>query len=320
MGTTFYYKMKNVLGESTQKFIKRIFNVSYMMEFIASTRGNKQLLVLDGYVYSEHRKLANNVVSWECINRRNARSCLAKIKTMDGLEVGRLHVHTHAPDPEKVKLMKLRSEVKTRAKQTMDNTRDIINNAVAGQVQEVLGLLPSEDTIRRDIRRNRQAVNQIPPVPQPNNLQFVLPQRYCITTEGDQFLQVDSFANHSRMLLFASQKSLDLLARCPHWYMDGTFDTLPPQFMQLYTVHGIKNGRNIIGVYAMLTNKHEDTYERMLRHVQFLSGNANPATINIDFERAVINACRTVFPLSLLSGCFFFIYHKTFTGKFKKTI
>ena len=55
MGTTFYYKMKNVLGESTQKFIKRIFNVSYMMEFIASTRGNKQLLVLDGYVYSEHR-------------------------------------------------------------------------------------------------------------------------------------------------------------------------------------------------------------------------------------------------------------------------
>ena len=89
--------------------------------------------------------------------------------------------------------------------------------------------------------------------------------------------------------------------------------------MQLYTVHGIKNGRNIIGVYAMLTNKHEDTYERMPRHVQFLLGNANPVTINIDFERAVIHACRTVFPLSLLSGCFF-IYHKTFTGKFKKTI
>ena len=67
--------------------------------------------------------------------------------------------------------------------------------------------------------------------------------------------------------------------------------------MQLYTVHGIKNARNI--------NKQEDTYERMMRHVQFLSGNANPVTINIDFERAIINACRTVYPLSLLSGCFF---------------
>ena len=77
--TTFCFKMKIVVGESTQNIIKRIFNVGYMMEFISSIRGNKQLLVLDGYVYSEHIKLANNVVSWECINRRNARSCLAEI-------------------------------------------------------------------------------------------------------------------------------------------------------------------------------------------------------------------------------------------------
>ena len=42
-----------------------------MMEFIASSRGNKQLLVLDGYVHSEHRRVANNVISWEYINRGN---------------------------------------------------------------------------------------------------------------------------------------------------------------------------------------------------------------------------------------------------------
>ena len=59
--------------------------------------------------------------------------------------------------------------------------------------------------------------------------------------------------------------------------------------------------RNVIGAYAMLTNKQEVTYER----VQFLTGNASPATIGTDFERAAINACRTVFPLTGLSGCFF---------------
>ena len=107
------------------------------------------------------------------------------------------------------------------------------------------------------------------------------------------------------MLLFGSQRGLDFLARCPHWYMDGTFDTLPPQFMQLYTVHGINNGRNVIGAYAMLTNKQEVTYERVLRHLQFLTGNASPATISTDLQRAAINACRTVFPLTGLSGCFF---------------
>ena len=33
------------------------------------------------------------------------------------------------PDPEKVKVMKLRSEMKTRARETMDKTRDILDNA-----------------------------------------------------------------------------------------------------------------------------------------------------------------------------------------------
>ena len=118
---------------------------SAIMEFIASSRGNKPLLILDGYVYSKHRRLSNNVISWECINRRNKQSCIAK---MDDLEVGRLHAHTCVPDPEKVKVMKLRSEMKTRTKETMDKTRDILNNAVGGQTQQVLGLLPSEETMR----------------------------------------------------------------------------------------------------------------------------------------------------------------------------
>ena len=99
------------------------------------------------------------------------------------------------------------------------------------------------------------------------------------------------------------QLPFGFLVRCPHWYMDGTFDTsLPQQFMQLY---GIKDGRNVIGAYAMLTNEQKVTYERVLRHVQFLNRNANPATINIDFESAAINSCRTVFPFSVLLGCFF---------------
>ena len=115
------------------------------MEFIASSRGNKQLLVLDGYVHSEHRRLANNVISWGCINRGNMHSCIAKIKTMGGMEVGRLHDHTCVPDQETIKLMKLRNQMKARAKKTMDKTRDILNNAVSGQTQCAWTV-----TVRRD--------------------------------------------------------------------------------------------------------------------------------------------------------------------------
>ena len=75
--------------------------------------------------------------------------------------------------------------------------------------------------------------------------------------------------------------------------------------MQLYTIHGIKNGRNVASFYSLLTNKRENTYERMLRHVQFFTGDVNPVSLNIDFDIAAINACTRVFPLSTLRGCFF---------------
>ena len=107
------------------------------------------------------------------------------------------------------------------------------------------------------------------------------------------------------MLIFGSQKGMDFLSTSEHWFMDGTFNTLPPQFMQLYTIHGIKSGRNVIGVHAMLMNKRQDTYEELLRHVSNFAINAMPTSINIDFERAAINVCWVVFPLALVRCCFF---------------
>ena len=181
----------------------------------------------------------------------------------------------------------------------MDKTRDILNNAVAGQAQNFLGMLPNCETTRRDIRRNRQAA--LPPVLQAHNLQFIWPQAYCVTADGDQFLQVDSFANNSRMLMFGSQEGMDFLAVSQHWYMDGWHGTVTVHAI----IHSVKSSKNVIGMYALLTNKQQHTYERMLRHIEILIGNANPTSISLDFERLAINACSTVYPLSELSGCFF---------------
>ena len=101
----------------------------------------------------------------------------------------------------------------------------------------------------------RQKVNQLHPVPRPDDLQFVLPRQFCVTTENDEFLQVNNYANGSRVVVFGSQVAIDYLRSCDHWYMDGTFETVPPQFPQLYTIHEIKNGRNVIGPYGLLTTR-----------------------------------------------------------------
>ena len=59
------------------------------MEFIPSPRGNKPLIL------------------WDCLNWLKAKSCNAKVKTLNALQE-RLHNHTHPADPEKVEVMKVR--------------------------------------------------------------------------------------------------------------------------------------------------------------------------------------------------------------------
>ena len=105
------------------------------------------------------------------------------------------------------------------------------------------------------------------------------------------------------MLIFATQASATFLSTCEHWFMDGTF-SVPPQFAQLYTVHGLKANRTIPCVYALLPNKREATYTEMCTQIrQFVPG--QPQTILTDFERGAINAVANVYPNVTPKGCLF---------------
>jgi hypothetical protein len=164
--------------------------------------------------------------------------------------------------------------------------------------------LPSLATISRDIRKQRQLAQGIPAVPAPNDHAFLIPQAFTVTSTGQPFLQVDCQLA-GRMLLFASQESLDFLSQSPDWFMDGTFSTVPQQFAQLYTVHGLQDGRHVVGMYALLPDKREATYERMLRHLNGLINGAGPTSVMVDFERAAINAISRVYPAAEKKGCLF---------------
>ena len=187
--------------------------------------------------------------------------------------------------------------MKYRARTTLEKTRDIISGGAAGEDDNVLANLPSARTMRLDIQRQRQKANNLSRVPNDDDFAFAIPQQYCVTTTGEEFVQVDSHYD-GRMLMFRSAENIAFLRNSPDWFMDGTFDTVPPpplpQFLQLYTVHGYDRGRNAVGIYALLQNK-TATYQRMMDHVRFLADGVVPNSISVDYERAAINAVRTVY-------------------------
>ena len=87
--------------------------------------------------------------------------------------------------------------------------------------------------------------------------------------------------------------------------MDGTFSVIPPGFAQLYTFHGMRNGRILVGFYTLLVNTRINTYVELLTEVGRLTNDVVSERFVVDFEQAMINALGQMYPGIPLKGCLF---------------
>lgn len=89
----------------------------------------------------------------------------------------------------------------------------------------------------------------------------------------ERFLQSEITIGNSKILIFARQQFLDLLADTDNWLGDGTFKSAPPLFTQLFIIHAKwRNTHRVVPcIYAILPDKRESTYTAMFHEVvQFL--------------------------------------------------
>src|SRR5690606_15188544 len=97
--------------------------------------------------------------------------------------------------------------------------------------------------------------------------------------------------DESRFFIFATRESLQLLNMSQDWLADGTFETSPSLFCQIYTVHAVTLCKGIVPlVYMLLPNKAQATYVRAFSKLQELLENPLVQRIITDFEYGVINA------------------------------
>ena len=118
----------------------------------------------------------------------------------------------------------------------------------------------------------------------------------------ERFLHFDSGPNDTkRIMVFTTLPGLDLLSGADDWFCDGTFSTAPSVFFQIYTIHASVEGILIPIVYALLPDKKEETYFRLLScfDIEF------PKRATIDFEIAVKNAFNSVSQNVQIQYCYF---------------
>ena len=277
--------------------------VSEVMGFFQSEKCGRKL-VRDGYMYHKNTTQGNGSTYWECCERRSGSGCKAKI-TLDpnDIFVGQSAPHTHPPNQEKVEAQKSRSRMRIDARISNARTNNVVAANLAVANDAVLAQLPSLETMRRDVRRNRQVHQELPEVPDRGNHLFEIPHPFDETTTGERFLHYDN-NREARILTFGTRRSFDHLANSDHWFMDGTFSTVPFQFSQLLS-HGLNQGRNAVGAYCLLPDKRANTYVEMLTEIHVLANDVIPESVMIDFEQGMIAAWEQVFPLATIKGCLF---------------
>ncbi|KAL8600339.1 hypothetical protein ACOMHN_060955 [Nucella lapillus] len=241
-------------------------------------------------------------VFWRCTERRN--ECKAMAITCANTDVIIYQpegVHNHEKPAVKVAIVDLKKKVKEDVHQPI---KRLYSQAFeAEDPEDVSG--PSYTSLKLILYRERKTL--IPPLPV--RLRGIALQGcWTETLDSESFLLAND-GDDDKMLVFSTDKNLEILSASRDFYMDGIFSVSPHLFSQLYTLHVMFLGQMIPVVFALLANKAQSTYTRLFDILSHLCHTRNlpldPRAIHTDFEMAALQACRISFPKTSLRGCFF---------------
>ena len=110
-----------------------------------------------------------------------------------------------------------------------------------------------------------------------------------MTRCGESFLTHKSDAqDEGRILICTIYENIQYLNTSATLFSDGTFETAPTQFTQLFTVHGVVLDYTMPLIYALTMKRQEDiyryVYEKVLAFAQKRNLNINPSLCMVHFE------------------------------------
>lgn len=269
--------------------------------FVKTKRGNDKLCVA-GYYYTKNNSIENTTY-WRC----EVRSCPGRLVLKENKEITKSSKHSHAGSIERLHVLQTVSDIQEKAIKTSDSPALIISDVFSSIGDPTKCILPEHSNLSRNIRKARNRL--VPKLPSTLN-EVDIQSRFRSTIGGENWLIYDSGSDDdNRILMFSAPYALQRLASSDHWFSDGTFDSCPSIFYQLYTIHaGIHMEIHPL-VYCLLPNKTEEIYVKMLTElVQYIEAcgyNINVKNISIDFELAARNAYLRVLDDVSIHFCYF---------------
>jgi hypothetical protein len=129
-------------------------------------------------------------------------------------------------------------------------------------------------------------------------------------SKEESIVKGDEKVEGGRVLFFATEESLENLARAKAMDTDGTFKSTPKHWYQTMVIGAeISDGNWQPVAYGLLPNKETETYvvffKLLKKELDRLGLTLSSVYMITDFELALRNAFKEVFPKITLKGCHF---------------
>ncbi|KAL3691461.1 hypothetical protein R1sor_005112 [Riccia sorocarpa] len=258
------------------------------------------------YLFYKHKTLVDGAVSWRCVQHNKEARSQARVHIKNDQVVQRTSDHNHPPNMVETEIRRRTNSMKELARMTMETTHCVVARGIGGASNDVSIALPYFRSIKHTVQRQRFAQHDKIPVPRSRIGLYqtrLVPPVYHQAKSGTPFFRYYSGPGTSRILLFASEKDLDILHRSRHWYCDGTFDSVPPFFHQFYIIQALvsdadgddANRPPISVAYALMADSTARSYVELLEKLKEVKPGLNPSSITMDFEPAAKAACLSKF-------------------------
>ena len=244
----------------------------------------------DGYKYFSSRAKTNNVYL-RCSLFNNGCKGTAKLNYESNL-IHSISPHNDSLDDYRSKIYELKTKCKRNAQ--TDNFRKVFNDVT--RVDPSTSLISFKECESAMFRSRRKLQPNIPATALEFS-QLLSTTRYAVNVKASVML------NEGIGMIFFSDKLYDFISDMNDIQFESTFQTVPKQFYQLWTILFSVGKHSLPAIHCLMTSKEEALYIAVLREIKKLIPQFQPISTMSDWEQAAKNAFKHVYPDTKLNGC-----------------
>lgn len=280
------------------------------IKIILSERG-KELATVGPFKYRFIRLIKNSgLLKWRCAKN----DCTATIYSgpQKNIVVQSSGQHDHDGNSlNKIERQVLRENCKRRAEEAISiQPLKLIRQELCDNTELTSIVHKDLKTVRKAIYdKRRKILPEVPKSPEDVFLQLnFMKTEDNFMFHGQQFIHIPE--DNSFVCITSDYNLQFMTTQCTDLFADGTFNYAPKYFMQLYTIHGLRNGYYLPLVYFFVFEKSKDMYKNIWIFLKELCMKCNGTEfilqkLHVDFEKAALQAASEIFEDVQLLACRF---------------